>query len=483
MRTGSAPFRPSGLSPQPAETDSADYLALEKDRLVVITPAAPQPKRGLLGALVRPRSDSKDLSSRSGSPSRSSSRTSSASSPVSSQSRSSVSEPQAPLTSGDEAGNRRLLTALTRYADRLKLPADATFHKDIGLLERECAVLPPQEFGRSALRIYAAAKAQASKAGSDIDGMVDTAVKAAYVRFSDAGADFTGFARAIGKDEILRAPGCRLEVHDGRLVVLQSMAGLNASEARLAKAIDAKLRRGDATLTDAQEQLQIKRAENGRRFMRETFAEGVAREDGKYGSPHVQGPVAPEDVNANQAANGPVLEAVARRLKASGVGPSMIAQLRESMKLALDSPPELFAYRLAFRTASWDARVSLVRSDPQGELSANISERLRQHLKSGSLTRAEAPMLTRYAERAFALVMDQDMALQPERSRRSEKLKSLPPGQTLPPIPSMSVDELTDMAIKELRSTHPSHVADTLPPLAPPLPAHLRARRAPDDGK
>ncbi len=481
MRTGSAPFRPSGLASQPAEPETGDYLALEKGKLVVITPTTPQTKRGLLGALFRPRSDSKDLSSQSASLSKS--RSSGSSSPVSSQSRSSVSEPLVPAPSGDEAGNRSLLTALTSYASRLKLPADATFHQDIGLLQRDCAVLPPQEFGRSALKIYAAAKAQAKEAPMDVEQVVATAVREARDRVMAGGAAFTVFADTIQTAKVLKAFGCRLECHQGRLVVLHSMEGLSRDEVRLAKRVDEGIRRGDASLTSEEEVFQSRRSANGKTFMMQTYAKGESHDEGLFGSPNVQGPIALEEVAAHKAANEPVLEAVTERLKEAGIGPALLAQLKDTMKPVLESPPELFAYRLASRTKSWDARVGMARSEAAARCFDPISRRLEQHMKAGSLVNAEAHMLTRYAQRAFSLALDQEMDVQVEATRRANKLKLLPPGTKLAELATMSVDELTDLAIMELRRADLKQLAGSLPPLAPPLPPELAAKYAGKDAK
>lgn len=477
MRSDSASLRPSILPSHPAEPESTDYLALDKGRLVVITPTTPQTKRGFLGALVRPRSDSKDQSSQSASPSRS--RSLSASSAASSSSRSSVSEPHGSPSPRDAQANRKLLTALASYASRLKLPADAQFHTDVRLLERACSALPPQEFGRGALKIYAAAKAQAS----GVDHVVDTAVREAMTQVNGGRTEFNQFASAIPIDLIRASPGCHVEVHQGRLVVLQSMEGLNPDEVRLAKAIDAKLRRGDASLTVAEDQLQIKRADKGKAIMRETYAEGTAHEDGKYGGPRVYGPATPEEVTANLAANGRVLEAAVKRLKDAGVYPSLLAQFRESIGQVVESPPELFAYRLADRTKKWDARVKMVQTDRFANRPELISQRLKQHMRSGALASAEAPLLARYAQRAFELAVDQDMALQPENNRRDTRNKSLPPQAQLAPLASLSIAELTDMAIMELRHAELKPLAGSLPPLPPPLPAELQARSAHKDGK
>ncbi len=475
VRSDSSPLRPSSLQTS-AESGGGDYLALEKGVLVVITPATPQTKRGLVGALITPRSDSKDMSSQSASPSKS--RSLSPSSSDSSQSRSSVSEPQTSQVSGDDEGNRKLLTKLNAYASRLKLPEDAPFHKEIGLLERQCAVLPPQEFGRSALKIYAAAKAQANEAAGGVDQIVESAVREASIHVTGARTDFTGFADTIQSNTILGAPGSHLEVHQGRVVVIHSMEDLSASEVRLAKAIDAKIRRGAASLTKDEEMLQITRGDNGKRFMRKTYAEGTAREDGKYGEPNVLGPIALEKVTANLAANAMVLEAVANQLKELGVGPSLVAQLKESMKSVLESPPELFAYRLAFRTKSWDQRVTMVRSGGARERFDEIAKRLKYFLNNAYLVKAEAHMLARYVERAFALAVDQEMALQPEMSRRDTKQKSLPAGQKLKELDTMSVGELTDMAIMEVRRTDLKSLSDQLPYLRPPLPPPLHPELA-----
>lgn len=380
--------------------------------------------------------------------------------------------------SSDGEGNRKLLTALNAYASRLKLPADAPFHKEVGLLERQCAVLPQQEFGRSALKIYAAAKAQVDKATSSVDHVVDSAVREASIRVTGGRTDFTGFADTIQSNTILGASGSHLEVHQGRLVVIQSMEGLSASEVRLAKAIDAKIRRGDAPLTKEEETLQITRGDNGKQLMRKTYADGTAREDGKYGTPNVHGPMTLEEVTANQSANGSVLETVASRLKELGVGPSLIAQLKESMKSALEGPPELFAYRLAFRTKSWDQRVTMVRSGGARERFDEIAKRLKYFLNNDCLVKAEAHMLARYVERAFALAVDQEMALQPEMSRRDTKQKSLPAGQKLKELDTMSVGELTDMAIMEVRRTDLKSLSDQLPYLRPPLPPPLHPELA-----
>ncbi len=481
MRTGSVPFRPSGLSSQPAQPESADYLALEKGRLVVITPATPQTKRGLLGALVGPRSDSKGLSSQSASPSTSKSRTSGASSPGSSQSRSSAPEPTVSPLSGDEQVNRSLLTALTSYASKLKLPADATFHEDIGLLQRECAVLPPQEFGHSALKIYAAAKAQAEEAPIGVDQVVATAVREARDRVMAGGAAFTVFADTIQTAEVLKAFGCHLECHQGRLVVLHSMEGLSPDEVRLARRLDAKILMGGASLTTEEQVLQSRRSGNGKAFMQRTYGPGESLEEGLFATP--QGPIPLEDVTANRAANEPVLEAVTERLKEAGIGPALIAQLKESMKPVLERSPELFAYRLASRTKSWDARVGMARLELAAHGFDQISRRLEHHMKSGSLVNAEAHMLPRYAQRAFAISLDQEMGLQPEMNRRKDKQKSLPAGQTLAPLAMMSMDELTDLAIMELRRAELKPLSGKLPPLPPPLPPELAAKHARTDTK
>ncbi|MES2481432.1 MAG: hypothetical protein V4609_05485 [Pseudomonadota bacterium] len=377
----------------------------------------------------------------------------------------------------DVAANERLLSALRSYAAKLKLPQESVFNENLRLLERECEVLTPQEFGRGALKLYAAGKAEAS----GVDHVVDTAVREAMARVDGVSTDFNQFASAIPIDQIRAAPGCHLEVHQGRLVVLQSMGGLNPEEVRLAKAIDAKLRRGDASLTDVEDQLQTKRADNGKGFMRETFAEGTAREDGKYGGPRVFGPATPEEVTANLAANGPVVEAAVKRLKDAGVYPSLIAQFRESMGQVVESPPELFAYRLADRTKSWDARVKMVQTDRFANRPELISQRLKQHMRSGALANAEAPLLARYAQRALELAVDQDMALQPANNRRDTRNKSLPPQAQLAPLAGLSIAELTDMAIMELRHAELKPLAGSLPPLPPPLPAELQAKSAHND--
>jgi hypothetical protein len=99
-------------------------------------------------------------------------------------------------------------------------------------------------------------------------------------------------------------------------------------------------------------------------------------------------------------------------------------------------------------------------------------------LNNDYLVKAEAHMLARYVERAFALAVDQEMALQPEMSRRDTKQKSLPAGQKLKELDTMSVGELTDMAIMEVRRTDLKSLSDQLPYLRPPLPPPLHPELA-----
>jgi hypothetical protein len=300
-------------------------------------------------------------------------------------------------------------------------------------------------------------------------------------RVMAGGAAFTVFADTIQTDKVLKASGCRLEVHGGRLVVLASMEGLGPDEIRLARRLDAKILKGGASLTPGEEVLQSQRSGNGKTFMQRTYGPGRSPDEGLFATP--QGPIPLAQVTANKAANEPVLEAVTERLKEAGIGPALIAQLRESMEPVLERSPELFAYRVASRTKSWDKRVGMARSELAASRFDQIGRRLEQHMKSGSLVNAEAHLLTRYAERAFALALDQEMGLQTETNRRENKQKSLPAGQTLAPVATRSIDELTDLAIMELRRAELKPLSGKLPPLAPPLPPELAAKYARKDAK
>lgn len=181
MRTnGSASLRPSALSSPQSDSQSTEYYALEKGALVIRTPASASPKSKFLGALVRSRSNSTDGSQSQSRPSTSGDSTSTGLS--ASSHRSSRVSDDSKSGSPDGAKNLKLLNKLRSYAETHAILSREGFKDDVGerlnLLDRKCAVLPLEEFGREALQAMRESMAPAelidSRLGRSIDGVMES---------------------------------------------------------------------------------------------------------------------------------------------------------------------------------------------------------------------------------------------------------------------------------------------------------------------